>query len=343
MYRLQYRNFETFQAMVTNHSVNVDGTGHTGIRWYELRNTGSGWTIYQQGTFAPDSSNRWMGSIAMNHHGDIALGYSVSDSLGTYPTIRYTGRLAGDPLGQMTTGEQTVINGSGYQNGPACRWGDYSMMSVDPSDDSTFWYTQEYIQTSGYASWRTRIASFNIATATLTANFTASTITPPVDSVVIFSDWSAGVPATWSWSFSPSSVSYSDGTSAASENPHVRFNANGPYTVSLTVTNASGSATKVKTDYIHAGVQGLWTGITDTNWNTPSNWHNWLVPGYKINVTIPSSAPELACGGRKSHTRNAMPESYPVRGCPAYHKREYDDSPGPGVHFYRPGIATGRG
>ena len=123
MFRLQYRNFGTYQTMVTNHTVNVDGSGHAGIRWYELRNTGSGWTIYQQGTFAPDSSERWMGSIAMNSHGDIALGYSVSDNIATYPTIRYTGRLAGDPLGQMTTGEQTIINGSGSQTGSAARWG----------------------------------------------------------------------------------------------------------------------------------------------------------------------------------------------------------------------------
>jgi len=98
---------------------------------------------------------------------DCTISFSVSDNISVYPTIRYTGRLAGDPLGQMTIGEQTVVNGSGSQTGSAARWGDYSMMSVDPSDDSTFWYTQEYIQTTGFTSWRTRIASFNVAPVVL--------------------------------------------------------------------------------------------------------------------------------------------------------------------------------
>lgn len=160
MYRLQYRNFGGYRAMVTNHTVDVDGTGHAGIRWYELRNTGSAWTIYQQGTYSIDDSHRWMGSVAMNTNGDIALGYSVSNNTSVYPTIRYTGRRASDALGQMTVAEQTIIDGTGNQTGSACRWGDYSGMSVDPTDDLTFWFTTEYIQTSGAANWKTRIASF---------------------------------------------------------------------------------------------------------------------------------------------------------------------------------------
>lgn len=293
MYRLQYRNFETYQSMVTNHTVNVNGSGQAGIRWYELRNSGSGWTIYQQGTFAPDSINRWMGSIAQNSHGDMALGYTVSDSTAIYPTIRYTGRLAGDPLGEMTAGEGTIINGSGYQSGPIGRWGDYSMMSVDPADDSTFWYTQEYIQTTGYAPWQTRVASFNILPSTLTANFSANNLTPLVSSTVVFNDLSSDVPLTWHWSFSPSSISFVNGTNASMPNPQIQFTTNGPYTVTLVVTNASGSSTKVRTNYIHVGTQGLWTGITSTNWNTGSNWNNGLVPGINTTVTIPGSPPNL--------------------------------------------------
>jgi hypothetical protein len=175
MYRLQYRNFEGYQAMVTNHTVDVDNTGRAGIRWYELRNTGSGWSIYQQGTWSPDAVNRWMGSIAMNSVGDMALGYSVSNGTSTYPGIRYTGRKAGDPLGVMTAAEQTVINGSGSQTGTSARWGDYSMMSVDPSDDVTFWYTTEYVQVTGSTSWKTRIASFLVSNApsALSSNATA--------------------------------------------------------------------------------------------------------------------------------------------------------------------------
>ena len=97
MYRLQYRHFSDHDSLVTNHTVDVDGTDHAGIRWYELRDTGSGWGIEQQGTYAPDSDHRWMGSIAMDSAGNIALGFSVSGST-TSPSIRYTGRLAGDPF-----------------------------------------------------------------------------------------------------------------------------------------------------------------------------------------------------------------------------------------------------
>jgi hypothetical protein len=165
MYRLQYRNFGTHSAMVTNHTVDVDATGHAGIRWYELRNAGAGWNIHQQGTWSPDASNRWVGSIAMNSAGDIALGYSVSDATSTFPSIRYTGRKAGDLPGTMTLAEQSVIAGTGSQTGTAARWGDYSMMSVDPSDDITFWYTTEYVQVTGNVTWKTRIASFNVSNA----------------------------------------------------------------------------------------------------------------------------------------------------------------------------------
>ncbi len=163
MYRAQYRSFNGYQTIVLNHTVDATGTDVAGIRWYELRNTGgAGWTINQQSTFAPDSTNRWMGSIAMNSNGDIALGYSASSS-SMYPAIRYTGRLAGDPLGSMTQGEGTLIAGTGAQTHSAARWGDYSMLAVDPADDCTFWYTNEYVQTTGSAPWRTRIGSFKLA------------------------------------------------------------------------------------------------------------------------------------------------------------------------------------
>ncbi len=174
MYRLQYRNFGTYQTMVTCHTVDVDGTNHAGIRWYELRNTGSGWSIYQQGTFAPDSANRWMGSIAMNSAGNIALGYSVSSS-SIYPSVRYTGRLATDPLGTMPQGENVLVAGSGSQTSSYGRWGDYSTMVVDPADDYTFWYTQEYYSTTSDRGWRTRIGSFNFAVSvTVTSNPTGT-------------------------------------------------------------------------------------------------------------------------------------------------------------------------
>ena len=177
MYRLQYRNFGGYRAMVTNHTVDVDNSGHAGVRWYELRNSGSGWSIYQQGTYAPDADHRWMGSIAMNASGFIALGYSISNSSTMYPSIRYTGRKPSDPLGQMTIAEQTIINGSGSQTGSAARWGDYSMMSVDPSDDATFWYTTEYIQNTGGANWQTRVASFKFSNDPTVTTLPATAVT----------------------------------------------------------------------------------------------------------------------------------------------------------------------
>jgi uncharacterized repeat protein (TIGR01451 family) len=162
MYRLQYRNFGSYATLVTNHTVDVDGTNHAGIRWYELRNGGGGWSIHQQGTFAPDANHRWMGSMAMDAAGNIALGYSVSSST-TFPSIRYTGRLAGDPLGTLPQGETTLMSGTGSQTSTSGRWGDYSTMAVDPVDDCTFWYTQEYYALTGASNWRTRFGSFRFA------------------------------------------------------------------------------------------------------------------------------------------------------------------------------------
>ncbi|MBU2651322.1 MAG: T9SS type A sorting domain-containing protein [Bacteroidetes bacterium] len=158
MYPLKYRNFGTHESMTINHTVKL-GT-RAGVRWYELRKDASQdhWYIYQEGTYAPnDGLSRWMASMAMNANGDIALGYSVT-SADVYPGIRYTGRSASTPLGQMDVEEVTIVEGSGSQSGSP-RWGDYSYMSVDPSDDLTFWYTQEYIPTT---VWGTRIASFDL-------------------------------------------------------------------------------------------------------------------------------------------------------------------------------------
>ncbi|GJQ63273.1 MAG: hypothetical protein SCALA702_23260 [Melioribacteraceae bacterium] len=159
MYRLQYRNFGDYEVMMANHTVDTDGSQHAGIRWYELRNYGTGWEIYQEGTYAPDSEHRWMGSIAMDAQGNIALGYTVSSS-STYPSIRYTGRSAGAPLGEMSFEEVELIAGTGSQTGSAARWGDYSCMSVDPIDGATFWFTHEYMQTTSTNDWKTRISAF---------------------------------------------------------------------------------------------------------------------------------------------------------------------------------------
>ena len=161
MYRVAYRNFGSYQSMLIAHSVDTgSSSGNTGIRWYELQNSGNGFVLSQQGTYAPDSSYRWMPSIAQDQNGDIAMGYSVSGS-NMSPTIRYTGRVPGDNAGTME-GENDILSSanvsSGSQTGYA-RWGDYSSMALDPNDDCTFWYTTEYQPKDGNA-WSTRIASF---------------------------------------------------------------------------------------------------------------------------------------------------------------------------------------
>src|SRR5437764_2792487 len=120
MYRLAYRNFGTHESLLVDHSV-VAGSS-VGVRWYELRSPNATPTVYQQGTYAPDGAYRWMGSAAMDHNGDIALGYSVSSS-SPHPGMRYTAGLAGAPLGQMTQGEGTIITGGGSQSGQSLsRW-----------------------------------------------------------------------------------------------------------------------------------------------------------------------------------------------------------------------------
>ena len=153
MYRLQYRNFGTHEAMVTNHTVNAGG--RAGVRWYELRKDASDWYIYQQGTYSPDNNHRWMASIAMAGNGNIAIGFNKSSS-SVYPSIYYVGRTPNAPMGEMDVPELMITPGTSSQTG-INRWGDYAAMSVDPTDDTTFWFTTEYHR----SGWKTRIASFD--------------------------------------------------------------------------------------------------------------------------------------------------------------------------------------
>ena len=159
MYRLAYRRFSDRESLVVDHTVDVNGADRGGVRWYELTRTTGSWGIRQQGTYAPaDGNTRWIGSAAMDGSGNLAVGYSVSGP-GTYPSIRYAGRLAGSPLGQLPQGETTLQAGGGSQTGGA-RWGDHSSLSVDPSDDCTFWYVNEYYPASDPDGWHTRVGSF---------------------------------------------------------------------------------------------------------------------------------------------------------------------------------------
>jgi hypothetical protein len=168
MYRFAYRNFGTHESLVVNQAVKVGTnkkTTRTGIRWYELRNPGgSPPTVFQQSTYAPDTGNwRWMGSAAMDEQGNLAIGYSISSSSSQRPTLRFAARAIGDPLNTLSS-EQNLFTGTGSQTQSLARWGDYSTLSVDPSDDCTMWYTNEYLSVNGTFNWHTRIASFKLGT-----------------------------------------------------------------------------------------------------------------------------------------------------------------------------------
>ncbi len=161
MHPAQVRQQDGYCSVVLNTTVDVGGDVG-GIRWGELRSADceTGWAFHQEGTYSPDGNDRWMGSIAMDGSGNIALGYSESNGSDLFPSVSYTSRAAGDPLGMMPGGEASCHVGTGAQVSSSGRWGDYSRMSVDPVNDCTFWYTQEYYETTSSFNFKTRICSF---------------------------------------------------------------------------------------------------------------------------------------------------------------------------------------
>ena len=156
MYRMAYRRFPDHDRVMINHSV-ANG-GQVAIRWYEILDLFGAVTVNQQGTFAPDTTYRWMASAAMDKNNDIAIGYSASSST-INPAIRFTGRVPTDPSGTLET-EASILEGTGSQTSGLSRWGDYTALQVDPSDDCTFWYTDQYEKVSGTFNWNSRIGSF---------------------------------------------------------------------------------------------------------------------------------------------------------------------------------------
>ena len=160
MFRLAYRNFGDHESLVGNWTVKSNNIA--GVRWFELRGVTAGpVTTFQDSTFQPDTTWRWMGSVAMDKSGNMALGYSASDAT-IHPQVRYTGRMATDPINTMSLGEAHIFDGAGSQTATSNRWGDYSDMTVDPVDDQTFWFTTEYYDTVSSFNWRTRIGSFKL-------------------------------------------------------------------------------------------------------------------------------------------------------------------------------------
>lgn len=177
MLRLQYFNRGGTETLTSCHTVNAGTIPAPGLsptvaeyraatRYYILEKTspGGSWSVQDQGTFSPDTTERWMGSTAVDNAGNLAVGYSTS-STSVFPSIAYAGRLLSDPPGTLAQGEATMFAGTGVQLDTVNRWGDYTAMCLDPADDATFWYTNQYYNTSpvtGFA-WKTKIGAFKFA------------------------------------------------------------------------------------------------------------------------------------------------------------------------------------
>jgi hypothetical protein len=201
MSRVIYRRFDDHESLVMNHTVNISGQAPTAankyqaaVRWYELRRTlpTDPWTIYQQGTYAPNpisgtGINEWMASIGIDQRGNIGIGYSRSGptATGAFPSIYYATRCAADPLGTLGA-EQVFYASTASQNSTSFRWGDYTAMCTAPDGD-TLWYTNEYYNATG-TTWRTRIGAFVItpcAAAAPTVHFKTGGIYAPQASAVL--------------------------------------------------------------------------------------------------------------------------------------------------------------
>jgi hypothetical protein len=235
MFRNQYRNFGSYETFVTCHNVNA-GSGVAGLRWYEYRKTGSTFSLYQQSTYAPgDGKSRWMGSIAMNASGDIGIAYSVSSS-SMYPSIYFTGRKATDALNQLTIPEGIIQTGTNAMTG-ASRWGDYTTMSIDPSDNQTFWTAQEYVGTYGGSyPWATKIATFKFASTPIVTTLAATAVT--------------GASATLNGTVNPSGFA---------TNYHFEWGTTTSYGSNTTTVAAGSGNTAIA---VNAPVSGLTGGVT---------------------------------------------------------------------------------
>lgn len=272
MHRLQYRNRGGFETLVLTHTVGapgstVFGTFRAGVRYYELRRTlpAGNFVVQEQATFAPaDGVSRWLGSAAEDHQGNLAVGYNVSSGAAggnVFPGMRYAGRLATDPANGLSQGEATLVAGTGVQTSTGNRWGDYSALTVDPSDDCTFWYTSEYYTAAGQAAstvgWQTRIGRFKFAECTPAEQGTLSgTVTycdtgaPVVGALVQVSDGHTG-------------VTLADGSYSIKLAP-------GNYTVQVDASSVSCASSAP-------------AGVTITNGNT-TNYSTCLTGSPKFNV-----------------------------------------------------------
>jgi uncharacterized membrane protein len=316
MYRLAYRNYGDHEALVVNHSITAGSS--VGVRWYELRSPNApAPVVYQQGTFAPDASYRWMGSAAMDKVGNLAVGYSVSSSA-LHPGINFTGRAAADPLGTLGTPEIHIKDGLGSQNGGLNRWGDYSSLSVDPVDDCTMWYTTEYLQTNGSFQWSTRIGYFKFANCggAATPDFALAT-TPASQTVTAGAGTSYTTTVTASGGFNGTvnfSVSGLPAGAAGTFNP-ASVNTSGSTTLSVTTSSTTPAGSYPLT------ITGTSGSIVHTN-SVTLVVNAAPVPDYSVSATPASQT--VVQGAGTSYTATVTPVNgftgtvtFSVTGLPA--------------------------
>jgi hypothetical protein len=254
MYRFAIRHFADHDRAVINHSVGF--LGHVAIRWYELYDPAGSVTLNQQGTFSPDSTYRWMGSMAEDKNGDIGLGFSASSST-VHPAVRYTGRVPSDAPGTLES-EASVVEPSGSQTSGLSRWGDYTAMVVDPSDDCTFWYVDQYEKTSGTFNWHTSISSFAFSACSGTPAFSL-TATPNTLSVAQGSSGTSTMTVVPTNGFSGSVTMSASGLPSGVT---AGFSPN-PTTSTSTLTLAAGATATMGTSTVTlTGVSGSLTAAT---------------------------------------------------------------------------------
>ena len=259
MLRLQYFNRGGTETLTTVQTVNAGiipppGVAPTvaeyqaGTRWYVLQKTspGGNWSVQDQGTYSPDTTERWMGSSVVDNAGNLAVGYSTS-SLSVFPSIAYAGRLLGDPPGMLAQGEATMFAGTGVQQLTGNRWGDYTAMCLDPADDATFWYTNEYYNPTGQFLWKTKIGAFKFdgTTAppqgTLSGTITACDTGVPIKDALVqvtggpSTGFSAATKPDGTYSMNLSPGSYS----ATIIDPAHNCNGIGPFPVMITNGNTT--------------------------------------------------------------------------------------------------------
>ncbi len=299
-YRAQYRKWTGYNTVLLNWGVKISSTQRS-IRWVELRQTGGTWALYQEGTYTPDIHTRWIGSIAMDDNGSIGMAYNKSSS-SMYPSIGYTGRLATDPLGQMTFAETMAITGTGSETS-ANRYGDYSHLSLDP-DGLTFWHTAEYTTTSATT---TRVFSFQLATTT---NAVVAVASNDADNVICAGQsvtftatpTNGGTAPTYDWcvngvSTGVTTVTYTTSTLAAGSVVTCVMTSNlpgvvgSPYTspaITITYSAAPAISIAAASTTICAGTTGTLTATITSGGTSPT--YQWKVNDVNVGTSSPTYA-----------------------------------------------------